>query len=563
MNHPIRLKCSPESLLGIPRSSGVYIFRNDNGDVLYVGKAKDLRQRLSSYLKPSVDIPQKTSLMLKKAAAFEFIATMTEKEALLLEATLIKQYKPIYNILLRDDKAYPFLKLNIQHDFPRLSVVRRRERDGALYFGPYPSGLAVRETYRFVTALFGLRTCSDARMAMRSRPCLKYQIKRCCAPCINAVSRDEYGERIKGVRLFFEGKTSVLLESLSSQMEEAAAKLEFERAAALRDRIRAIQQITEGQWVVVGMDTDLDAIGIAKGDERAVASIIRVRQGVVTGQELHCLVSVQGEDDGAVLSAFLREYYGENQVPPEILVPSPPSDLAVLSEWLSEMGLKRLNSGRVRGERGRLLDMARQNADLALLGAKEEALEWQRLSCEIKTTLALKVTPSLVEGVDISTTDGDLSIGSLVAFRNGRSYKKGYRRYNIKNTVGGMDDYAMIHEVVERRMRAGLETGEFPDLLLIDGGRGQLNEAVRTASSLGLGERLEFVSIAKERDGEGEKIYRPLWPEPLFLPRSHPVLLFLQRVRDEVHRIGITFHRKKRDNVGLRSRLSNIHGVGP
>jgi excinuclease ABC subunit C len=563
VNSPIRLKCSPESLHGIPRSPGIYIFRNEYEEVLYVGKAKDLRQRLASYLRPSADMPQKTSLMLKKAGTLEFIVTMTEKEALILEAGLIKQHRPRYNILLRDDKAYPFLRLDMRHEFPKLSIVRRRERDGALYFGPYPSGMAVRETYRFLTALFGLRTCSDARMSARARPCLKYQIKRCCAPCIKAISGREYRDRIREARLFLEGKTSTLVESLSSQMAEAASRLEFEKAAMLRDRIGAIKEITEGQWVVIDMDTDLDAIGIAKGDGDTIASVIRVRHGVVTGQELHHLISALDEDDRAILAAFLREYYDENPVPPEIVLPFEPADSGLLSEWLSETGLKKLNTAQVRGERRRLLDMASQNAFLAFAGAREKAQNWQRLSGEIKAVLALKATPSLVEGVDISTTGGDLSIGSLVAFKDAMPYKKGYRHYNIKETTGGMDDYAMIREVVTRRMKAGLETGKFPDLLLIDGGRGQLNEAADAVSSLGLLDSIELASLAKEREGEGEKIYRTCWPEPLFLPRSHPVLLFLQRVRDEAHRFGVTFHRKKRNKTGLRSRLRDIPGIGP
>ncbi|MGQ9745436.1 MAG: excinuclease ABC subunit UvrC [Dissulfurimicrobium sp.] len=563
MDSPIRLKCSAESLYGIPRSPGIYIFRNEYEEVLYVGKAKDLRQRLTSYLRPSADIPDKTSLMLKKAKTLEFIATITEKEALILEASLIKQHRPRYNILLRDDKTYPFLRLDIQHEFPKLSIVRRRERDGALYFGPYPSGMAVRETYRFITTIFGLRTCSDARMSAQTRPCLKYQTKHCCAPCIKAISGSEYRDRIKEVRLFLEGKTSALLEFLSSQMTEAASRLEFEKAAMLRDRIDALKKITERQWVVIGMDTDLDAIGIAKGDGDTIASVIRVKNGVVTGQELHHLISALDEDDRAILAAFLREYYDENSVPPEIILPFEPADSSLLYEWLSERGLKKLNTTQVRGERRRLMDMARQNAVLAFTSAREKAQNWQRLSGEIKTVLALKVMPSMVEGVDISTTGGDLSIGSLVSFKDGMPYKKGYRHYNIKETIGGIDDYAMIREVITRRIKAGLETGKFPDLLLIDGGRGQLNEAADVISSFGLLDNIELVSLAKAKDDEGEKIYRTCWPEPLFLPRSHPVLLFLQRVRDEAHRFGVTFHRKKRNKAGLRSRLRDIPGIGP
>lgn len=551
---------SPEVLPKIPKTPGVYIFKSKAEEILYVGKAKDLRQRLSSYLRVGAVLSSKSSLMLKRAVAFEFIVTATEKEAFILEATLIKEHRPRYNILLRDDKAYPFLRLGIGHEFPKLSIVRLRRRDGALYFGPYPSGKAVKDTYRFVTALFGLRTCSDSVVASRSRACLKYQTGYCSAPCIKAISSFSYGERVREVRLFLEGKTAALTDSLESQMNEAALRLEFEVAAVLRDRLASIQEIIESQWIVVGMDADIDAVCLAREDEDAAVSVLNVREGVVRGQEIYNMTFVADEEDKVILSAFLCQYYRENPAPPEIVVPFQPSDVLPLSEWLSEMGVKRLNSSKVRGMRRRFLDMALENARLSFCSAKKEDQKGRMLLNSVKDVLALKLAPSFVEGVDISTTGGSFPIGSLVAFKDGKPYKKRYRHYNIRD-VAGIDDYAMIRQVVTRRLSASWRDG-IPDLLVIDGGRGQLNEALEAAATLGLSENLEIVSIAKERGCEGEKIYRPSLAEPLFLPRSHPVLLFLQAIRDEAHRFGVSLHRKRRDKSRLRSGLCDVPGVG-
>jgi excinuclease ABC subunit C len=555
---------SPGFLSKIPGAPGVYLFRDGAGGVLYVGKAKDLRQRLSSYVRSGGDTSPKTVLMLKRAWTLELIVTATEKEALILEATLIKEHRPRYNVVLRDDKAYPFLRLEKKGPFPRLSVVRRRKKDGALYFGPYPSGGAVKETMRFISSVFGLRTCKGRSLRVGDRACLKHQIGRCSAPCIGAVSSEEYLDLVRQVRLFLEGRTRSLQDALKRQMREASSALEFERAALLRDRLSAFEEVTERQSVVADLHTDWDILGLARRGPRAAVALVRVRDGIVRGQEVHNVQGLQEETDQAVLSLFIRDYYQDCPVPipGEILLPGEVEDRDLISEWLSETaGRKVVLSRPSRGVRRRLLGMALENAGQAMLGLEEAEREWDGRAEEIRTVLGLRRFPHAVEGIDISTTGGEFAVGSLVSFRNGRPSKRGYRHYNIKG-VHRPDDYAMIREVVTRRIAGGIEKGDLPDLFLVDGGIGQLRQGVDAAAAAGIEGQVEWVSLAKESRQEGEKIYRPGWADPLFLPRHHPVLLFLQRVRDEAHRFGLNLHRKRRGKARLGSRLGDIPGVG-
>lgn len=556
------IKISPDSIPSITRSPGVYLFRDPDNAVLYVGKAKDLRQRLSSYLRPSGDLAPKTRVMLGHASTFEIVATATEKEALILEATLIKEHRPRYNIVLRDDKAYPLLRIDAAEPFPAVRVVRKRTRDGALYYGPYPSGGAVRETLRVISSIFHLRTCTTSSLKGRSRPCLKAQIGLCCAPCTGAVTEDEYRERVEQVCLFLEGKTSRLVDTLKKEMEEASRSLEFERAAVLRDRIRSLEAVAEQQSMVGETHADLDVIGVGRQGTRAAVSLLRVRNGILKGQEIHHFAHVSDEPDSALLSVFLRQYYGTEQPPGEIVLPEETEDAALIEDWLSEgrgrVSLKVL----VRGMRRRLREMAEKNAHAAIeaLGEKEHA--WMDLSALVRETLGLSRAPEVMEGVDITTTGGELSMGSLVRFRGGKPEKKGYRRYSIKG-FAGMNDVGMIREVMERRLSSGITQNDLPDLFLIDGGPGQLSSAMAAVEGQGLSAGISVVSLAKEARKEGEKIHVPGKSAPLFLPAHHPVLLLLQRVRDEAHRFGITHHRKMREATRLRSAISDIPGVGP
>lgn len=553
-----------ESFSVIPKAPGVYLFRDAARAELYVGKAKDLRQRLVSYLRPGVDVAAKTALMLSQATGLELIITATEKEALILEASLIREHRPRYNVLFRDDKAYPFLRLDPSQAFPRLTMVRCRKRDGAVYFGPYPSARAVRETLRFLAPIFGLRSCSDATLRTRSRPCLQFQIGRCTAPCADLITSDAYRERIDQVRLFLEGRTGSLLKKLTQRMEEAAEDLRFEEAAVLRDRVRAIERVLERQVVVAGQEVNWDVAGLSREGERASVAVLRVRDGVVQGQEVHHLRRAGGVPDGEVLSLFLRRFFSEGEpLPRELLVPAIPEDVKVLSDWLGELAGHRVTISRPqRGLRRRLLSMAGENARQALVGARSARESWRELSSLLAERLELKGPPITVEGVDISTTGGELAVGSLVAFRDGWREKKAYRHYRIRR-VSGIDDYAMIREVVDRRLASGKENGDLPNLMLIDGGRGQLGQAADALTAAGLSGKVNLVALAKEGADEGEKIYVLGRSEALWLPRHDPALCFLQRVRDEAHRFGVTLHRKKRDRRSLRSSLEEIPGVGP
>nr|WP_246325445.1 excinuclease ABC subunit UvrC [Dissulfurirhabdus thermomarina] len=556
----------PDVLARVPARPGVYLFRAADGIVLYVGKAKALRQRLAAYLRPSAEPAPKTALMLARARRVELVLTGSEKEALLLEAALIKEHRPRYNVRLRDDKAYPFLRLSTGHPFPRLTVVRRRRPDGALYFGPYPSAGAVRATLRLLAPAFRLRSCSDHAFRHRRRPCLQYQIGRCSAPCVGRVSREAYAAQVREARLFLEGRTAPLLRQLRRRMAAEAEALRFEAAAELRDRIRAVESLVEGQAVVAGQGARWDVVGLAREGERAAAAVLRVRAGVLRGQETLELAGPGDVPDGEIVAAFLRDYYGAGRpVPPEVLVPVLPEEADVLAEGLREMAGRKVRLARaLRGRRRRLAEMATRNAREALAAAGAERAAWTAVADRLVAVLGLRRRPRLVEGVDIATTGGEGAVAGLVAFRDGHPFRDGYRIYGIR-TVAGMDDFAMIREAVERRLARAGEPGRggWPDLLLVDGGRGQLGMAEAALAAAGAAGRVELVALAKDRDGGGERLYRPGRPEPIRLDRADPALLFLQRVRDEAHGFGNRFHGRRRDRGRLASSLRDVPGVGP
>jgi len=547
----------------IPAAPGVYIFRDSAQEVLYVGKARDLRKRLASYFRTGSSVPARTSMMLRHACTFELIVTPTEKEALILEATLIKKHRPRYNIVFRDDKAYPFLRISTGEPWPRLSIVRRRRRDSSDYFGPYPSSGALRHTMRLLTTTFGIRTCTTSAMKNRKRACLQFQIGKCSGPCVGAVSQEEYRHRVRQVLDFFAGRSSGVLRQIRQDMNQAAENLEFEKAARLRDQINALEKVLEKQSVVSGLHASWDCIGLASGPDCGSLAILRVREGVLTGCETRRISAKGDEDSRELLRAFILDYFQDASPAREILLPVVPSEADVIAQWLSELwGYSVRLSVPARGDRKRLLNMATENAMRDLEQFHSTRKRWDELSELIARKLGMESPPGLMECVDISTTGGELSVGSLVAFRNGNAWKQGYRIYNIRD-VQGMDDFAMIHEVVSRRMERAARKGDLPDLLLIDGGRGQLSRAMEAVRQAGFEGRLSVMSIAKERASEGEKIYFPHRETPLVMRRSDPVLLFLQRMRDEAHRFGITAHRGRRDRVRRISGLSDIPGVGP
>ncbi len=558
--------CDDLELSLIPKAPGVYIFLDGDMRPLYVGKAKGLRNRISSYLRPTASHTPKTEVMLRRARFLDVLVTGSEKEALILEAQLIGDLKPRYNIRLRDDKAYPFLRIGVTSPYPGISIVRRRHKDGALYFGPYTSSSELRKTLNLISFLFRLRTCSDSYMKNRQRPCLKFQVGKCSGPCTGMITKQRYMEDVNRVKEFLRGKTNRILAALRSDMENAAMSLEFERAAMLRDCISAIERVVEGQSVVASPGLQCDVIFMEQSEQIAQAVVFMVREGVLRNKRSFSLEMGLEEDVSQAYLSFVKLFYSysQNLVPREVVIPPFLSKEQVVSitNFLSHVrGSKvRLTMARS-GVKKRLLDNAMLNARQDLEVEIKRRRSWQELGNEIRKVLGLKRLPLHVEGIDISNTCGVDSIGSIVSFKDGLAQKARYRYYNISQP--GPDDYSMIREVMSRRIKSGLRRGDLPDLFVIDGGRGQLSVALEVLKDHGLLNTVDIVSLAKDRDDEGEKIYLPEGDSPIILERNNVVLRFCQRVRDEAHRFGLDRHRRKRMKRSMYSRILDIPGVGP
>ncbi len=540
-----------------PHAPGVYLMYGARHEVLYVGKALDLRKRLASYARHPPH--GKTGALLARVERVETILTTTEKEALILEASLIKKYRPRYNIVLRDDKNYPSLKLTVNETWPRLLVTRRRSRDGARYFGPYASATALRATLKLVHTLFPLRRCKGPLRPLL-RPCLDHQMGRCLAPCAGLIDEAGYRAMVEQVVLVLEGRNRQLARQLEEQMRQAAAALDFEQAAGLRDQLQALQQTLERQVVAAGQGQERDVFGLVREDAAAALAILFVRDGLVSGCRSFFLLDPLGSEE-EILTAAISQFYGpEQHPPPEILLPLAPPEAELLSERLSD-----LRGGGVRlrvPERGpltQLMTMAADNARQLLRERNQGRASWQALAEALQQALGMRQRPERIECMDISNIGGKQAVGSLVCWLGGEKHAAGFRHYRI-TCQDSPDDYAMMAEMLRRRLD---DTGEMPDLLLIDGGRGHLRVAMEAVAAAGLGERVELASIAKERGEEGEKLFRPGLAAPILLPRHAPVLLLLMRIRDEAHRFGITHHRKLRGRATLRSSLDEIPGIGP
>lgn len=560
MAHPV---LSKEFLRSVPLKPGVYLMRNREGEVLYVGKARELRKRLASYLRVDPGQQGKTAMLLSRVRSIDTILTNTEKEALILEASLIKQHRPRYNVILRDDKNYPLIKVTVQEEWPRLLMTRRRHKDGARYFGPFSSPSAMWETIRYLNSLFPLRRCKEKTLGEKARPCLNAQMDRCLAPCAGRITREEYREMVRKVLLVLEGKNRELVNELSREMAQAAEDLRFEEAAVLRDRIRSLTDTLEKQQVVASHGHDQDVFAFARREASVAVAVLSVRKGVVSGQQVFLLVDPVGRDP-EVLAEVLSRYYGEEErpLPHEVLLPFDIAEAGLLAEWLSDRGGRRVAVVRPqRGEKLRLLAMAATNAEQALAERHRKSVSWQALAAAMDKVLHLGRFPERIECLDISNISGAMAVGSLVCFVGGEPAKDLYRHYRIR-TVHGPDDYAMMEEVLVRRFSRGKEENDLPDLLVVDGGRGQLSMAVRVLERLDLAGSVELAAIAKERAEEGEKLYRPGRKNPIVLPRHSPVLLHMMRIRDEAHRYGVTFHRKLRGDRLLASPLAKIPGVG-
>lgn len=548
-----------QALAVLPDKPGVYLMHDAHGKVIYVGKAVVLKNRVRSYFRNLASHTPKVRAMVEKIAEIETIVTSSEVEALILECNLIKKYRPRYNIMLKDDKTYPFLKVTVNEDFPRIYVTRRQMRDGAKYYGPYADVGAMHDTVKLLRSMFPLRTC---RKMNPDRPCLNYHIKRCLAPCAGYVTREEYGNMIKSVCMVLDGRTTELERDLKRRMQEAADNYAFEEAARLRDQLQAVIRLNEQQKAVTGSGGDMDIIGFAKDMTGICLQIFFVRKGKLIGRDNFFLPD-GGESEAEVMSAFVKQYYNEATfIPKEIVVPYLPEEeekqlieiwLADKAERKSELVLPQ------RGVKKELLALANDNAKKLL----EERLRKGSLSLkddlaaaeELQLALALPNPLERMDCFDISHTQGSETVASMVVFRNGSASKKDYRKYKIVSAEGKPDDFKSMQEVVYRRYK---DYEDLPSLVVIDGGKGQLSSALEVIRGLGLHD-LPVVGLAKRE----EEIFIPGQSESILLDRDSASLHLIQRIRDEAHRFAITFHRKLRGKRNLVSVLDHVEGIGP
>jgi len=540
----------------ISKGTGVYLLLGERQAVLYVGKAKNLRQRLAQHARAARIEQTKAALLLAQVRQVETILTATEKEALLLEASLIKQHRPKYNVILRDDKQYPLLKVTVQEEWPRLFVTRRRDRDGSRYFGPYTSAPALRETLRLLQSLYPLRRCR--RLEQRSRPCLNHQLRRCLAPCVGLADKGTYQALVAEVLLLLEGKSHQLLNQLEAEMKLAAAQLAFEQAAHYRDRLAHLRKTLERQHVAGQNDGNQDVFGLSRHQEKVGLAVLHIRNGMVNGARCFVLAHPLGDDARLLAEAVLQFYSEDNPPPRELLLPVAAEEQSLLAERLAELrgGPVRLHVPQ-RGDKLRLLRMAAENAVVA--GQQEQA--WPRIAAVLHEKLQLRRLPERIECLDISNLLGKQAVASLVCFIHGEKDAGSCDRFRILRK-DQPDDYAMMDEALRRRAAVWQAQAHWPDLLLLDGGKGQLGVALRVLADFGLLDRLDLAAIAKEKEEEGEKLFLPGRKNPLLLPRHSPALLFLMRVRDAAHRFGISLHRDLRSHAALHSELDRLPSVG-
>jgi excinuclease ABC subunit C len=555
-----------DKLASLPFQPGIYLMKDAEGAVLYVGKAKSLRHRVRSYFQAGADQSIKTRILVSKIKDVDYIVTATEKEALILESNLIKQHKPRYNIILKDDKHYPYLKLTVQEDYPRLMIARRAEKDGALYFGPFSSAYAARETLEILHRLFPIRKCMNRTCCNRTRPCINFQLKRCLAPCCFSVDREEYGEMVKKILLFLRGHDRELVAQLNAEMDAEAKNLNFEKAAAIRDQLVAIERTLEKQKIVSTRFVDQDIISFFRQDPLLEVYVLFVRQGRVLGNQAFFFHQVTIGDE-EVISSFLTQFYRNGRyIPDEVIIPLRLETQDALEEYLREKKEKRVSILSPRGgDRKSLLAMATENARLHLESRQSEAEKIHHTLSRMAAHLRLRQEPRAIECVDISNLFGAQAVGSIVRFENGEPAKEKYRHYRIKS-VDHADDYGMMCEVLKRRLMRGLEEQDLPSLLVVDGGKGQLHVACEVMKELGI-TSVDAIGLAKSRFQDAkrgpEKVFLPQHKSPLLLIRQHAILHLLQRIRDESHRFALTYHRTLRQKDQIRSLLDDVPGIGP
>jgi excinuclease ABC subunit C len=549
----------------LPSAPGVYLMKDAKGHILYIGKARDLRKRVGSYFRDAGSKDSKTSLLIGKIASFDTILTNTEKEALILESNLIKRHRPRYNVILRDDKRYPCLRLNIKSPYPNLTVARKIEKDGALYFGPFPSAGAVRETLKVIHKTFKIRRCRSSKPKPRQRPCLHYQMGRCLGVCTGQVDPAEYASVVNEVILFLKGRTPELIKSVRKQMASAAAREDFEAASVHRDRLFALERTLEKQVATTTDFKDRDVVGMVRQDRAALMMVLFIRGGFLLGNRPFYFPETVASD-AEMITSFVKQYYEEPPfIPGEVLLPTPPEDQGLLEDWLSDLKGKKVRIMMPqRGEKAKLVRMAEQNAAKGLKEELDAARAEQALLDRIQRRLALVRRPERIECFDLSHVAGTEGVGSMIVFEKGNPAPSAYRKYRIKFAPGG-DDYAMLREVLTRRYKKVDAGDPLPDLLMVDGGKGQLNMAVAVLKALRLYGSFDLIGIAKKDPERGEaedKVYKPGRKNPVNLKKDPDVLLFLQRIRDEAHRSVITYHRKRRMTSYRRSVLDEIPGIG-
>ena len=561
-----------EQLKQLPTSPGVYLLKDAEGNILYVGKAANLRHRVRSYFVAGPKLTPKLSRLMARVGDLDFFITSSEQEALILECNLIKRYRPHYNVRLKDDKAFPYLKINLNEDWPRVYVTRRLEENGGHYFGPFASAKSVRQTLKVLKGIFPFRSCTRAITGHDLRPCLDYHLHRCPGPCIGAVSQPEYTAVIRQVILFLEGKQERIIKGLESQMKRAATALDFEKAAALRDQIQAIGQVIEGQKIATTVRGEQDVIAFASDKDQAYVLVFFIRGGKLIGRESFVLQGTSSEEPKQIMSSFIKQFYGSAPyLPPLILLQHPVADKSVIENWLqSKRGAKVRLQVPYRGNKKQLVSIIAENAEQGLqqLKIKQQATQATLTAAlaEIERELNLPRPPLRVECYDISDIQGRAAVGSLVVFEQGKPKPAHYRRFRIK-TVPQANDYAMLEEVLRRRFkRASLTSHEagttntwavLPDLVLIDGGKGQLNAALAAIRETGAS--VPIASLAKEN----EEIFIPGQREAINLPGNSPGLQLLQRLRDEAHRFALSYHQKVRRKAAFTSTLDTIPGIGP
>ncbi len=535
----------------LPETPGVYIFKNSEGEIIYVGKARSLRDRLSSYISPGI-MDEKTSHLIEEIADFEIIVTKTEKDAFFLENNLVREHQPKFNVKLKDDKAYPIIKITVQEDYPGAYYVRRVENDSARYFGPFAPASSARNTMRILSKWFRIRQCNENIDGKRGRPCLDFYINQCSAPCTGNVSKEEYRRQVEDAIMFLEGRTEELTEELKKRMMEMARLENFERAAEIRDLIKAIESLKETPvFSSVGLE-ELDIIGFSREGNEINISLFLMRRGKIAEKRDFFFKDILGNDE-EFLSSFLIQYYLESRViPSKVIVPFPLSNSSFIESYIqNESGIKTEIVCPEEGALLNLLKIANQNARVAMEAKKNVISE-----NEILESLGLKDIPKHIEGFDVSHLFGKEKVGSMVTFINGRPFKNGYRRFIIRE-VEGVDDTACINEIVKRRFKRAIEGKEkLPELVLIDGGKGQLSSAMRALEELEI-KNIPVIAIAKE-----EEVLYLKGRDGVKLDRTSPFLKLLQRVRDEAHRFAISFHKKRRERKDFETILDGIKGIG-